>query len=200
MTTTATTTTTNNPKNKPNKKANESDSSMSQRCVYTDAAGWQHKRKRSEGGKIKKIWTRRILKRTRRKIRPIQEPRKGPLNSVRSRSSWASSLAVDYSGGGGVVVSSLGKCPMCSALLCSMKGKRVVGGRNLAPGYLRTSLPTTTRPRSWPPCRAKRLRLERRSILPFFLESQFLPLYFSYSSIGTMLLYGIYSDAIIDNP
>jgi hypothetical protein len=30
--------------------------------VYTDAAGWQHKRKRSEGGKIKKIWTRRILK------------------------------------------------------------------------------------------------------------------------------------------
>lgn len=35
---------------------------------------------------------------------------------------------------------------------------------------------------------------------PFFFESQFLPLYFSYSSIGTMLLYGIYSDAIIDNP
>jgi hypothetical protein len=105
--------------------------------VYTDAAGWQHKRKRSEGGKIKKIWTR-ILKRTRRKIRPIQEPRKRPLNSARNRSSWASSLAVDYSGGGGVVVSSLSDV-LCSALY-TVKGKEG-GGREESGSGISAHLP-----------------------------------------------------------
>ena len=96
----------------------------------------------------------------------------------------------------GVVVSSLDKCPMCSLCVCMGRGGESRLRDICAPPPAPPPPPLSTR------LHGRRVVQNacalRRSIFPFFSDDQFF-LAFCYSQLGTMPLYGMYSDAIIDN-